>query len=267
MMARMISLHDLKRCARWAGLGVTFVLASVVSGAEAPTTARSAADHVQMRFGVAALAALGGVEGTRGTPQPVRWTFMVADPRSKNGMKQYVANANGAADRGAVENGYPDAIPLAYFNWSQVKVDSDAAFQAADKEARAAKVGFDSVNFLLRAREGSLGPVWTMMLIDTSKRLVGRVEISAASGEVTRRIWLHYKEGPGKVLTRVEDSATPALPLANPTSPTPASPPVPPPLEPTTPTTPTTPPAPPAGPGSNTTNTPEIAPPSGPPRP
>ena len=258
MMARLIFLLDFQWRAPLTGIGGAFVLGAAAWAAEAPITARGAADHVQMRFGPAALSALGGVEGTRGTPQPVRWTFMAADSRSKSGLKQYVSNANGAVDRGAVENGYPDSIPLGYFDWSRVKVDSDAAFQTADKEARGAKIGFDSVNFLLRAKEGSPEPIWTLMLVDTSRRLVGRVEVSAASGEVVRRIWLRYKEGPGKTLTRIEDSASPAHPLANPVPTVSAPLTVPPPLNPAAPPAP-------AVPGSAPAS--EIAPPDGPPRP
>lgn len=234
MPARSIPPRIPLRPALWAAVGSMILLSRSLSAAEAPTTARSAADNVLMRFGPAAVATLAGVEGTRGTPQPPRWTFMAADAVSKTGLKQFVANANGAADRGALENGYPEAIPAGFFNWTQVRVDSDAAFAIADKEARQARIGFDAVNYLLRPKEGSPEPVWTLMLVDTAKRLVGRIEISAGSGEVVRRIWLRYAGATGRNLARIEDSASPAHPLEAslpPPVPVPPMPEGPPPLE------------------------------------
>jgi len=266
MLARSISLRIPLRPALWAAFGSLLLLSQPLPAAEAPTTARSSADNVIMRFGPAAVAALAGVEGIKGTPQPVRWTFMAADAGSKTGLKQIVANANGAADRGALENGYPEAIPAGFFNWTQVRVDSDAAFAIADKEARQARIGFDAVNYLLRPKEGSPEPVWTLMLIDTAKRLVGRIEISAGSGEVVRRIWLRYAGATGRNLARIEDSASPAHPLdasVPPPVPVPPMPEGPPPLDVPAPPAPPSPPVvPPAG-------TPPVivAPPAGPPRP
>ena len=115
-----------------------------------------------------------------------------------------------------------------------MRVDSDAAFAIADKEARQARIGFDAVNYLLRPKEGSPEPVWTLMLVDTAKRLVGRIEISAGSGEVVRRIWLRYAGATGRNLARIEDSASPAHPLEAPLPgpvPVPPMPEGPPPLE------------------------------------
>ena len=72
------------------------------------------------------------------------------------------------------------------------------------------------------------------MLVDTAKRLVGRIEISAGSGEVVRRIWLRYAGATGRNLARIEDSASPAHPLEAPLPgpvPVPPMPEGPPPLE------------------------------------
>ena len=179
--------------------------------AQVPGHVAEAAGSVGQALGPQALAALVSVEGHNGLPQPKAWDFTVADPSTRNGVRVLRATPQRAvpsADR-AVPVGYPLNIPGGFFRWSDVRVDSTAAFAAADREARAAMVGFDSVHYLLRVRDGTTTPVWTLTLLDVENRAVGRLEVSAVSGQVERRVWLRYA-GPGSpALIRIEDSASP----------------------------------------------------------
>ncbi|HRQ91115.1 MAG TPA: hypothetical protein PLA50_20155, partial [Bacteroidia bacterium] len=94
-------------------------------------------------------------------------------------------------DGGADDLRYPDDVPLGYFNPAQISLDSVAAFTVAEGEARRAKMAFDSCDYLLRLREYSNEPVWRLSLLDASRRLVGKLYVSASSGRVLRTIWIY----------------------------------------------------------------------------
>ncbi|MFV1995273.1 MAG: hypothetical protein ACC661_07535, partial [Verrucomicrobiales bacterium] len=97
-----------------------------------------------------------------------------------------------------LEKDYQGGIPGAEILKSQVKTDSRAAFLIADREARNAKVGFDSINYELRCRELSREPIWSLDLRSLNDVMVGRVYVSAKDGAVLRRVWLHPEAPKGK---------------------------------------------------------------------
>ena len=99
---------------------------------------------------------------------------------------------------------YAEGKPPTYFDVTRVKLDVDKAFEVANKEAAIAKVGFDRLDYSLRAREFSQEPVWTLRLVNEEEQLVGTVELSAESGRVFRTIWLRRGPEPGQI--RVIDS-------------------------------------------------------------
>lgn len=206
---------------------VAVVCAGVLPGmlhAGAPVTARQAVDHVQFRFGAGPLGGMVRVEGRGGVPQPGEWEVDVADASIPSGVRGYLANINGAVDRGQAD-GYPEMVPLGFFRWSSVQVDSNQAFGVAEVKAREARIGFDRVDYLLRAQEGTNNPLWSLTLVDIKGRPVGRIVLSAITGQVTRVMWFRYMQaGPRVVLQRVEDSASPVHPLTPVTPPPPVIP-------------------------------------------
>ena len=187
--------------------------------AQVPGGVAEAAGSVGQALGPQALATLVSVEGGNGLPLPKFWDFTVADPATRNGVRVLRATHQRAVplgERAGVPVGYPLNIPGGFFRWADVKIDSSVAFAAADREARGAMVGFDAVHYLLRARDGTSTPAWTLTLIDAEGRAVGRVEIDASSGMVQRKVWLRYA-GPGSpALIRIEDSASPFTALRPP---------------------------------------------------
>ena len=69
----------------------------------------------------------------------------------------------------------------------RVKFDSTAAFAAADKAAKKALIGFDSLDYELRNKELSQDPVWLVRLRGAGGATAGELIISAESGAVLRK--------------------------------------------------------------------------------
>ena len=145
------------------------------------------------------------MRGFNGIPQPREWVVVVYDASSATLLTEYWAGDGRAVNEGPYDEIYPDKAPIGYIDFSKLKLDSVAAFTVAEGAARKARVGFDSLNYLLRSREYSNDPVWILALIDSDKRLVGKVHVSGLTGSILRTIWIN-RQGPIPV---VIDSATP----------------------------------------------------------
>lgn len=138
--------------------------------------------------------------GTGGSPNPGTWSMVFHDPASSS----YLSILRpGSAPKPARQQ-YTEGETPNYFDASRVNHDSPAAFQVANKEAAAAKVGFDRVNYELRGREFTGEPVWTLRLINTDNDLVGIIHLSAESGKLLRSVWLRRT---ARSTVRVIDSA------------------------------------------------------------
>ena len=70
-----------------------------------------------------------------------------------------------------------------------VQLDSDALFRLADREANAARLGFDSLDYELRCRELSTEPIWVVNLRDRENNNVGIIFVSAKTGTVVKKLW------------------------------------------------------------------------------
>lgn len=184
------------------------LLSSPPAAAQPSTSVGEASVLVGNTLGPQALEALVGVIGHFGTPQPKAWEFLFTDPAAKGGVRALKVTGRRATPKAPDDGGYESTVPLGFFRWSDVKVDSITAFHAVDQEARAAMIGFDSVQYVLRAREGTTQPVWFLSLWDKEERTVGRLEISATTGKVERRVWLRYVND-NDVPAKVEDSLSP----------------------------------------------------------
>lgn len=158
------------------------------------TTARQAVDLVSSRFGPRAVQWLAEIRAQGGTPQPSDWEILAFDDRAPRLLYRFWAGGGRASDGGVDEQRYPLDIPMGYFSPNQIGVDSVAAFTIAEGEARKAKMAFDSCDYLLRVREFSTEPIWRLELLDASRRLVGKIYLSANSGEVLRTMWVYRGE-------------------------------------------------------------------------
>lgn len=102
---------------------------------------------------------------------------------------------------------YRDVFPDGFVDLADVLLDSQSVFTLVEEEARRARVGFDSLSYLLKARELTNEPIWVIELREEDARLVGSVTVSALSGKVLRSVWFNWKPKPaGGVETAIHDS-------------------------------------------------------------
>ncbi|MCB1064872.1 MAG: hypothetical protein KDN20_18380 [Verrucomicrobiae bacterium] len=174
----------------WAGVTVTPAMAQRDRG----LTARGALELLAKRFGAERAEWIVEMRGFEGVPDPEEWEITTWDPKSRFMVREYWAGDGEATDEGNSDKYYPDRSPFGFVRVTDLKLDSKAAFVIAEAEARKAKMGFDALNYILRCREFSREPVWTLELIDADERLSGKVYISGSTGEVLRTVWIYNDE-------------------------------------------------------------------------
>lgn len=172
-----------------------------------PTTAIEALTAFKNYSARDKLTGLVEMRGTGGIPTPPLWNIVLLDLRSPTKLSHATVRGSRVEERGASKEYYPAQEPSGYFELSKVNVDCAGAFRIADREAGKALVGFDSLDYLLRARELSEEPVWILTLREKSGSVAGTVTISATGGKVLRTVW----QRPGRDGKKFpEDSAIPA---------------------------------------------------------
>ena len=124
------------------------------------------------------------VTGERGEPQPQEWKVILRDPGARGGVREVVASGDVVVSQRTPLRGYADmsaqsAIPLPRLN-----LDSDRAFEIANKQAVAKKVGFSWVDYTLRANAVGGSPMWVLRLFNNMGSQVGVIQISAENGSV-----------------------------------------------------------------------------------
>ncbi len=159
--------------------------------------ARDALGLVSSQFGPQSVQWVAEMRAQGGVPQPSDWQILAHDARAPRLLYRFWAGGGRAGDGGLDDLRYPDDVPVGYFNASQIAVDSVAAFTIAEGEARKARMAFDSCDYLLRLREYSSEPIWRLELIDANRRLVGKLYLSASTGQVMRTIWI-YRDQRGR---------------------------------------------------------------------
>lgn len=168
-----------------------FFAASVAMAQRSPLSARDALGLVASQYGPQAVQWVAEMRAQGGVPQPSDWQILAFEQRAPRLLYRFWAGGGRAGDGGPDDMRYPDDVPVGYFNASQIAVDSVAAFTIAEGEARKARMAFDSCDYLLRLREYSSEPVWRLELIDATRRLVGKIYLSATSGQVMRTVWIY----------------------------------------------------------------------------
>lgn len=127
------------------------------------------------------------VKGRGGTPQPATWKIVLDDSAARGGVREFeVENGRIASERTPVK-AYSGSSEGAVMNFQKLNLDSQGAFTVAEQEATRARVGFDSVDYILRTDDESRSPVWILRLLDSSQRNVGTIRISADDGRVLFR--------------------------------------------------------------------------------
>lgn len=132
------------------------------------------------------LTGLAEIKAKDGVPQPSEWIVLCNDPSTHGGVRELtISNGHVVSERTpmgefAGEGGLP------HLTITPTTIDSGAVFKIVDREAKAAHLGFDSIDYVLRVDAISGKPLWIVQLYKSSGVLVGTMEISAESGEVLK---------------------------------------------------------------------------------
>ena len=147
------------------------------------------------------------VTGERGEPQPQEWKVILSDPAARGGIREIVASGDVIVSQRTPVKGYTGAGSEPSIALARLNVDSDRAFEIANKQAVARKIGFSWVDYTLRANADGGAPMWILRLQNNMGSKVGVVQISAENGSVV--VPLEVSEPPSpEPAEQVSDSST-----------------------------------------------------------
>ena len=167
-----------------------------------------ALQRVQLQFGEYFADKVVEMRGIRGQSQPREWTIVVNDERSQFRLRTVRIDAEKSINEGESSKFYPENLPIGFASSKKIKIDSTKAFEILIKEARAARIGFDYVNYKLRSLEFGDEPVWVLSAMSAKGVLLGQVIMSAYDANIFRTIW-YYRGSRGYV--KIVDSALDGL--------------------------------------------------------
>jgi hypothetical protein len=163
-----------------------WLLVLLMAGACAPgfvsaqETAYKALRTVGAQRGEKALNQVVAIVGESGRPQPVAWRVTLDDPGARGGERELdVVSGRISSERTPARSPASGIRPI---DLTKLNLDSDAAFRAAEQEARRNQVGFDCMNYRLSVDAASGQAVWTLVMLDYEQRPVGTVRIAASNG-------------------------------------------------------------------------------------
>jgi hypothetical protein len=124
------------------------------------------------------------VTGERGEPQPQEWKVVLSDPAARGGIREIVASGDVIVSQRTPLKGYTGVGSEASIELTRLNLDSDRAFEIANKQAIARRIGFSWVDYTLRANAAGGAPMWILRLHDSMGIKVGVIQISAENGAV-----------------------------------------------------------------------------------
>ena len=144
-------------------------------------------------------AALIEMTGERGEPRPQEWKLVYSDPGARGGVKEIVASGDVVVSERTPLRGYPGIGNSQPIDLNRFKIDSDAAFEITNRQATSKRIGFNWVDYTLRANNVTGAPMWILRLYDNMGAQVGVIQISAENGSVITPL------GPSSFTRRDED--------------------------------------------------------------
>ena len=160
-------------------------------GQDSGITAQTALGILETRFGTSRAGWVVELRGFRGQDQPREWEVFAYDADTPYLVRKFQVGEGDATNEGPADDFFPLHSPTGYLTRAEIQLDSNAAFTIAEAAARQARMGFDRLNYYLRCREYSREPVWRLELVDVDERIVGKVYLSAETGEVLRTVWIY----------------------------------------------------------------------------
>lgn len=122
--------------------------------------------------------------GERGEPRPQEWRLVYRDTGARGGVREIAASGDVVLSERTPLRGYAAISGAQPIVLDRLKLDSDAAFEIANRQATAQRVGFHWIDYTLRTNDATGAPLWVLRLYDHMGAPVGVVQISAEDGSV-----------------------------------------------------------------------------------
>ena len=124
------------------------------------------------------------IRGDRGDPQPSEWLVVLHDSSARGGVRELtVVNGRITAERTPLR-GPTEIAALAPMDSAMLKIDSDAVFRTAYREAERNKIGFNWISYKLRTDPATKAPVWNVTLYDDVGAPLATLRVSASVGSL-----------------------------------------------------------------------------------
>jgi hypothetical protein len=127
---------------------------------------------------------LARIEARDGAPVPERWHFLVYEPDSARGVREFVV-AGGKVVAARTLSQFADTLkPADVFGADLVKVDSELIARWATLFAAANGGRIGLVNYQLQKDATLDAPVWTATVLDPSGDQIGALTVNALKGDI-----------------------------------------------------------------------------------
>lgn len=137
------------------------------------------------------------VIGVGGVHQPKVWRVLARDPYRPGAIRDFTVDSGRVVSDQFVPPAYHERVPGAVIPPAEIRYDSDAVFGLADRAARTAGVGFDTLDYEIRVLgSGAEGvSLWLVRLNDKDGRTVGELAMRSLDGVVIRQEWFPQGKG------------------------------------------------------------------------
>ncbi|MES2709083.1 MAG: hypothetical protein V4726_20975 [Verrucomicrobiota bacterium] len=175
---------------------VLFLFSLLIAGmpcsarAQAPagqTTGKAAMRIVARERGAEYLPRMLHLIGEHGVDQPPVWRVIARDGRGA--VREFYVGKGAILSDGVLPPKHANGISATPLPMHRLSIDSNTAFLKAEAAARAAKIGFDSVNYQLRCLELSNNAAWFITLMNAQGERVGELSIGASTGTLLTQNW------------------------------------------------------------------------------
>lgn len=166
---------------------LSFLLPAIIATATAAAHANTAYEALQalkQSRGDAVLGQLVEVRGDSGQPQPQTWKILMADPKARAGLREFVVTGKEITSERTPLRSNMAPASLRPLNFTRLNLDSNGAFRIANDQAAKQRVSFNRVDYLLQTNATSGAPEWSLRLFDHMGAPVGDLLLSAENGAV-----------------------------------------------------------------------------------
>jgi hypothetical protein len=174
------------------GSRIPLCLLAVVLAVGSPVFAQTADKAVavlQAQYGKAYGSRMVAITGQDGQHQPKDWHLFAFDLNAPKLISHFVVRGGRIIHAAKLDAERSKVWAAPVLSWNAVKITSEGAFKLADASARAAMVGFDSLDYRLMNDRATGLPVYQLELKDAGKRVVGNLKLDAMNGRLLSQSW------------------------------------------------------------------------------